>query len=997
MKHLFLVLVCLAICFLAHGQDVLENNPPSVKWYRVNTPHFKVLYPKGFEEQAQRVANTLEHIREPEAKSLGVRPKKISIILQNQSAESNGFVSLIPKRSEFYTMPPQDYNFGGTNDWLNQLATHEYRHMVQFEKANTGFNKMVYYLFGPATLSAMAMVSAPQWFWEGDAVATETAFTHSGRGRIPNFDLVFRTNFLEDRTFNYHKQYLRSYKHNIPDHYVLGYHMISYLRKRTGDPDIWGKISKRAFNVSFVPFTFSNAIKKESGLYVTQLYREMATDLKKTWEEEINKLSVTSLQSVTKRDTKAYTDYKYPQTLPDGSLVALKSGIGDIAQFVRIEQNGKVNRIFTPGLINDTGMLSVAGETIAWTEYGFDPRWRVKTYSLIKTYNIATHEYKTITHKTRYAGASLSPDAAKIVTTESNTEYQNALLIIDRDSHEVLKRFDNPTNAFYSMPRWSNDGKRIVSLKTKDGDRSVVSIDVDSGLEQALIPSTKENIGHPVLYGNYLFYNSPASGIDNIYVLEITSQRKLQVTTSKYGAYNPSVSPDGKTIYYNEQSRDGLDVVSIPFDPDSWKSLEAKQEAAELYQVLEEQEGRPTLFDSIPQQHFETKKYSKLSGVFNPYSWGAYFNSSFTQADIGISSQDILSTTSLKAGYLYDINERTGAWRFGVSYQGLYPIIDAQVLFGNRADKMNAFGNQLKFTWDETTFETGARIPLILTRSKYHTGFEIGNYVGLTKVSSFVNKITFGDSTVYEGPGRYATFIYHPDPDTADIELAYVFKDQLNNGQLLYNRFYASFYRLLKQNRRDIYSRFGQVLEYELYSTPYGGDFRGQLWTLRGTFYFPGVAKHHSLYSRIGYQVSNQGIETDLYTFRNRLFKPRGYSYPTDETFYSFSMNYSLPLWYPDIALGPVLNIQRVKANLFYDYGSGKGTNYYYSVNYPGLVLLSYTDAVYKSYGVEATFDINIMRFLPKFELGFRATYVTANAYKNAGTVFEFLIGNIGF
>ena len=30
---------------------------------------------------------------------------------------------------------------------------------------------------------------------------------------------------------------------------------------------------------------------------------------------------------------------------------------------------------------------------------------------------------------------------------------------------------------------------------------------------------------------------------------------------------------DGKTIYYNEQTRDGLDVVSIPFDPAAWKAM----------------------------------------------------------------------------------------------------------------------------------------------------------------------------------------------------------------------------------------------------------------------------------------------------------------------------------------------------------------------------------------------------------------------------------------
>src|SRR6185436_13595979 len=180
-----------------------------------------------------------------------------------------------------------------TNDWLNQLVTHEYRHIAQFDRANTGFNRALYYLFGPATLSAMSIVSVPKWFWEGDAVATETAFTHSGRGRIPNFGLVLETNLREGRVFNYNKQYLRSYKNNIPDHYVLGYHMISYLRKRTGDPDIWAKIGKRTWSVPFIPFAFSNAIKKESGLHVTQLYREMATDLQKTWDEEQRQLQLT--------------------------------------------------------------------------------------------------------------------------------------------------------------------------------------------------------------------------------------------------------------------------------------------------------------------------------------------------------------------------------------------------------------------------------------------------------------------------------------------------------------------------------------------------------------------------------------------------------------------------------------------------------------------------------------------------------------------------------
>src|SRR5687767_6318485 len=109
MKHFLPFVVCLFVFRFVSAQEVLENNPPSVKWYKVSTPNFKVLYPAGFETQAQRVANTLEHIRNAESKSLGVQSRRISVILQNQSSVSNGFVSIVPRRSEFYTMPPQDY------------------------------------------------------------------------------------------------------------------------------------------------------------------------------------------------------------------------------------------------------------------------------------------------------------------------------------------------------------------------------------------------------------------------------------------------------------------------------------------------------------------------------------------------------------------------------------------------------------------------------------------------------------------------------------------------------------------------------------------------------------------------------------------------------------------------------------------------------------------------------------------------------------------------
>lgn len=981
-----LLFVLLFFTIELKAQEVLNNNPPALSWYKINTPNFRILYPQGFEFQAQRMANTLEHIREAEARTLGVSTKRISVILQNQNAISNGFVSLIPRRSEFYTMPPQNYNFTGTTEWLDQLASHEYRHVVQFDKANRGFNKLLYYAFGPATLAAMSVTAVPQWFWEGDAVVTETAFTSGGRGKIPNFGLVFRTNLLEGREFNYHKQYLRSYKHNIPDHYVFGYHMVSYLRRRTGDPFIWEKVTNRAWGVPFIPFTFSNAIKKESGLYVTQLYKEMATELAKEWRDEVNALSLSNFETVPHNPRKGYTNYYYPQVLDDSRILAMKNGIGDIAQFVILE-NGVEKKSFIPGLLNDAGMLSAVDNLVVWNEYGFDPRWRMRTYSVIKLYDVKEKKLKFVTRKSRYAGAALSPDQQRIVTVETNTAYNTTLTVLDTAGN-VRKQFANPQQAFYSMPRWSADGKSIVVLKTTSSGRAVAAFDFDSGVETELISASNENIGHPVFQGDYLFYNSPVSGIDNIYVLVVSTGERFQVTSSKYGAYNPSLSTDGKTLYYNEQTRDGFDVVKMPVDPTVWREVVVKKDPKSFFQVITEQEGRPNLFDSIPQQPYEAKKYSKLSGIFNPYSWGAYFNTGLTQADIGISSQDILSTTTLKAGYVFDINERTGLWRVGMSYQNWFPIIDVDVTFGKRelnegdityadivANDTVLVTENLTLNWLEKNLEAGLRLPLITTNSRYQGNFTIGNSIGYTQVVDFTNSIT--------GTGRIVT------PEIP----VYWIRSTSGNGSLVYNHFHMSAYRLLKQSRRDIYSKWGQSFVLHGYGTPYGGDYRGNQFSFYTTLYFPGLFKHHSFWGYWGYQKTkiellsrtnnnNPYEDNGSYIFRNQIPLPRGLAISRFEDFYSMSGNYTFPVWYPDISIGPLVNFQRIRANAFVDYGFGSSTSRGNPVS-----------QVYLSVGGEVRVDLNVMRLLDQFNIGFRYSY----GIQPSATRFEFLLGTINF
>jgi hypothetical protein len=555
------------------------------------------------------------------------------------------------------------------------------------------------------------------------------------------------------------------------------------------------------------------------------------------------------------------------------------------------------------------------------------------------------------------------------------------VIVLDFETGIVLKQFMNKDNDFFSMPRWSDNGNSIAVLKTTPQGKTITLLDPASGSASDILPVSQENVGHPVPVGDFVLFNSPITGIDNIFAVKISTGERYQLTSSRYGAYNPAVSKDGKTLYYNDQTKNGMDIVTTEFNPASWRLFQPHP-ADDTYQHLVEQEGNPTLFQTVPSTAYPVTKYSKLKGMINPYTWGVNVESDLTQALIGISSKDLLSTTAIDLGYIFDINERTGSWKAQVSYQGWFPIIDVSASLADRSvdegdiifsrveesDTLRVVDN-LTFQWEESNVEAGLRIPLNTTSSRFSGNVSFSNYVGYTSVSGFANSIDQG--------GR----IVPSDPNFSE----YFFRNYVDHGSLIYNRFNLSAHRLLKQSRRDINSKWGQRIILNVHNTPFGGDYDGSQFSFYGLGYFPGLFKHHSLWGYWAYQHSQidrvdleTGAGLNNYTFRNQIPLPRGQSVSRFQDFYSMSANYTFPVWYPDIALGPVVNVQRLRANAFYDYGFGQR----FEVN-----------QAYSSVGAEVKLDINIMRFLPQFDIGFRYT----RGLSPATSEYELLIGTFNF
>ena len=953
---IFYFLFCAVLA--ANGQaGLLENNPTSLKWHQINTPNFKILFPHGYEKNAQRVANLMETIYEPVSRTLESRPRKLSLILQNQNSIPNGFVALGPRRSEFFTTPPQDYNFLGTNDWFDLLAVHEFRHVVQFDKSLTGFNKFFYLLFGQAAQSLWADLSVPDWFWEGDAIGIETALTPSGRGRIPRFDLVFRTNLLERGAFNYNKQHLRSFKHFVPDHYRLGYFLTTHVRNEHG-AESWSGVTQKAFGWPFIPFTFSNSLKKVTGKNLLETYDNMMTEMEGLWTWQLDGLSETPVTVINQRKSKAYTSYHNPLVLDSGHVLALKSGIGDIDQLVKLDGMGNERVVFIPGIVNNTGMLSLQNGIVAWNEFEFDPRWGAKNFSVIKLYDLKNKKLRTLGRKNRYASAALSPDATRVATVLTTDENQYHLVILDTSSGKEIKRFPNPENRFLSMPRWTDDGGAIVVLKAGQAGKSMISMDVVSGKESMIIPESNENIGHPVPYKHFIFYNSPYNGIDNIYAINLRDKRRYQVTSRKHGAYNPAVAEDGQSICFSDFQKDGFNVVKMPLDTMLWKPIENIEDRnVRYYEQIVEQEQNEHILEDVPNKSYPVTNYAKATGFINPHSWGPEINTTNSSLFVGLEMRDVLSTISTSLGYGYDVNEDAGSGIVNISYQGLYPILDFEYRFSNRSTFENVPNEQtnridrVNFRWKEQGFSFGYRLPFTLTRSKYLTGLSFGSNASLTQVE--------------------------------DFNQSFRIIDQLSDGNLKALEHTITFNRLLKRARRDIFSKWGQTFFLNYQHTPIGGDFEGKYLATEVQLFLPGLVKHHSLRLRGGYQYQEiifQGPEPreNTYLFPSYFFFPRGYSATNFQNLYHLKADYMLPLIYPDLALGPVLNFQRIKANLFYDYAYGE--------------IQRFNDT-FNSYGIELSSDLNILRYNRLFDLGVRVSVVPElNDVK-----VEFTIANIGF
>ena len=291
--HVFLPYI-LTAQYYSVGED-----PSGIRWRQINTANFQVIYPSDFEGKAQRMASILEKTYLFAGYSLEHQPKKISVILHTSTVQSNGFAAWAPARVELFPTPHQEVY---AQDWLEQLAIHEFRHVVQIDKIGSELPGIFKIILGEQAAAIAIGAYLPFWFLEGDAVVTETALSHTGRGRVPPFEMELRAQSVEKGLFSYDKAYLGSYKDYIPNYYQLGYQMVAGVRSKYG-VNSWSQVLNQVAHKPLSINAFSRGLKEVTGMNQKMLYNSIFTELKDTWKLKDKTLEKTEFETITKQQS----------------------------------------------------------------------------------------------------------------------------------------------------------------------------------------------------------------------------------------------------------------------------------------------------------------------------------------------------------------------------------------------------------------------------------------------------------------------------------------------------------------------------------------------------------------------------------------------------------------------------------------------------------------------------------------------------------------------
>jgi len=886
LKYFTCILLLITCTAITKAQE-FGGNPPSIKWEQINTPAAKVIFPEGLDSSGLWVANIVQQMNKAILPTIGYKQKQVSILMQNQTTQANGYVQLAPFRSEFYLTPEQDSFDLGSLPWPEQLAIHEFRHVQQYNNFNVGLSHDLRLIFGEGGQAAANELAIPNWFFEGDAVFNETHVSDQGRGRLPYFLIGYRALWVDGKDYSYMKLRNGSYRDYTPDWYPLGYMLVSYGREKYGD-DFWRKVTHDAASYKGGFYPFQRAVKKYSGLSFDE-FRKNGLDY---FKEQLAPIVVPD--SLKKKYTfldvirvilPSYAhkhfdaDYEYPAYVNDSTLVYMKSSYKKPPLFVI--KTGNIERDISVRSISLDNYFAYHDGQIVYNAYRPDLRWNYRDYSELMLLDINTGKERRITKSTKYFAPSFSDDGKSIVAIKVGPSGKSEMHILQTSDGKLKTIVPNKYGLFFTYPRFYGDEHIVSAVRNNKGKMSLAVINIKTGDVRYLLSPAFQPIAFVNVKGDTVYFTATSGINDKLYALTISNDKLYELKSDglqRYiGNYEPAVS--NNKIAWESYSAYGFQIHQQNRDSIQWVATGENKVPGALpdFNISAlKRDASTDLLASVDDTSLTISRYHKSYHLFNFHSIIPDFDD--PNYTLSLAGENVLNTFQSNLSFTYNRDEGYKELGFDAIYGALFPYISGGVdyIFDRRTYYR---GNNVY--WNETNLHGGLELPFNLSEGKNNTYLAVGS------------DLYFSNS---------------------DFQGAY--HDVFANQSYTYLNNYINFSNSIQQPKQNIYPMFGQSISLNYKDATSGISATQFLAT--GTFYFPGLFTNHSFFIDLAHQ--QKGADNSVIDFSNDFPFSRGYTAENLHTMNLVGVNYAFPIAYPDAGIANTVYFLRVRGNAFFDY-----------------------------------------------------------------------------
>ncbi|MFP4162966.1 MAG: hypothetical protein ACLFQB_00910 [Chitinispirillaceae bacterium] len=612
MKAYILIVLCAASFFWV---DAAKFNAFGQKHYTVESQHFRIHYHKGLDHLTERVAGKLEELYEIYTETYQiVLPNKTDVVLYDGEVPD----AFAYPNFNFLFLGIHDYEFNlrGSSDWLEDVITHEFAHVVSIWSGKKLHNtipsiQLGYFThpnqhFSSEALHVYSTDILPPWFTEG--IAQYESSRHGSDSWDSHRDMIIRTLVMSDKMLSWdHMQVFTGRGDDYEKTYNHGFSLTRYIADTYGYEKVVSLLRESA---RFDRLSFDGAIKAVLGISAKKLYDDWKRHLKTRYKHQIREIGT---QVYGKKLNKFGYDNRLPRFSPDDQKIYfLSNGKNDyslrsLMSYTlsdTVEEDKRVK--FEMPITNDYDIHAQSGK-IAFVSMKSGKSVKKPHKGGLKTFDLfidtlspekkSFNPFKKKTERQVTTGKSVfttafSPKGDRLAcAVRKYDRYYLAITDTSGKKLEIVYPEVKSQNSFfksvsshqsssdstflntiYSLS-WSPDGHSIA-VDFIDGDNRKVGIYDTLSKSFSLVCNTEHDERNPHFSsdGSALYFSSDRSGIFNIYRYKFSSGKLERVTNVSGGAFSPAVSKDGKKLVYAGYDHNGYGIYLI----DSMKVLDSQ-------------------------------------------------------------------------------------------------------------------------------------------------------------------------------------------------------------------------------------------------------------------------------------------------------------------------------------------------------------------------------------------------------------------------------------